>query len=348
MFINSLHRFFLLSLLCLSLGACAGQTHTSQSSASFAESGWSDSDNSWQEAWKELSVQLQKDGLDPQKTQELFARLNTPPSQEPMGEKIKELYSALYLPKAKTEKPAQKRKKAKVKAKKKPVDTLGIPGPWFNGVVTKANAQKCLDFIQANYSAFARAERRYGVPAEIAAALLFVETRLGTYMGRQNAFFSLASMSVTRQPRHIASYLDSLPGMRDHQVWMRVRMEDKARWAYSELKALLTYCFDNGIDPYSIPGSLYGAIGMCQFIPSNLPLFAVDGDMDGVTDIFKAPDAIASLSNYLCENGWRRGLPLSGQVNVLMRYNKMKKYAYTILALAKTMEQLEQQKEHKA
>lgn len=337
-----LRRFFLLALLCLCLGACASSSDSLQSSRTVTYG----ADLSWQETWQDLSVRLQKDGLDPQKTQELFARLNTPPSPVPMGEKVKELYSALYLPKAKPDKPAPKAKK-KGKAKKKPADKLGIPGPWFDGIVTKANARKCLDFIQNNYSAFARAERRYGVPAEVAAALLFVETRLGTYMGREKAFFSLASMAVTRSPRNIEGYLDSLPGMRKHQVWMRVRMEDKAQWAYTELKALLAYCFANGIDPYDIPGSLYGAIGMCQFMPSNIPLFAVDGDRDGVIDIFDAPDAIASLCNYLCENGWRKGLPLSGQVKVLMRYNKMKKYAYTILALAKTMEQLEQKEGRK-
>jgi len=343
-----LRRFFLLSFLCICLGACAGRTDSLTDKA-FTDSGWSyGTELSWQDAWQALSAQLQKDGLDPQKTQELFASLTTPPSPIPMGEKVKELYSALYIPKAKPAKPAPKaKKKSKGKAKKKPADRLGIPGPWFDGIVTKTNARKCLDFIQNNFSAFARAERRYGVPAEVAAALLFVETRLGTYMGRENAFFSLASMAVTRSPRNIEGYLDSLPGMRKHQVWMRVRMEDKAQWAYTELKALLTYCFANGMDPYSIPGSLYGAVGMCQFMPSNIPLFAVDGDRDGVIDIFAAPDAIASLCNYLCENGWRKGLPLSGQVKVLMRYNKMKKYAYTILALAKTMEQLEQKEDRR-
>jgi membrane-bound lytic murein transglycosylase B len=179
------------------------------------------------------------------------------------------------------------------------------------------------------------------VPASVGAALLFVETRLGKHTGRENAFYSLASMSTKFPVENIMGYVDSLTDAQEHSAWVESRMEEKSEWAYKELKALLTYCDENGLDPHSIPGSVYGAIGMCQFIPTSISRFAEDGNGDGIIDLFNASDSILSLSRYLSLNGWRKGLTLDGQVKVLMRYNKMLKYAHTILALARTIENLD-------
>ena len=108
------------------------------------------------------------------------------------------------------------------------------------------------------------------------------------------------------------------------------------RW----FKALLSYCYANGIDPLEVKGSVYGAIGLCQFMPSNISLYAVDGNGDGIIDLFTVDDAVDSLSNYLRRNGWKSGLSLERQTRVLRSYNAMDIYAHTILALAKTIRQL--------
>jgi membrane-bound lytic murein transglycosylase B len=278
--------------------------------------------------WMQLSRKLEKDGLDARRTQLLFGSLQNPPSHLPMGTKVKELYSNAFLPK--TTKP----KTTSVETK------LGIPGPWFKGVVTTANARLCKDFLKKYSYAFAMEEQRYGVPAEVIAALLFVETRLGTYIGKHNAFFMLASMSVIRRPESIPEYLDTLPGSHQKLVWIRQKMETKADWAYTELKALLNYCYSNALDPLSVKGSLYGAIGLCQFMPSNLARYGADGDNDGRINVFSAPDAIASAGRYLQKNGWKQGLNVAGQTKILRTYNAMDIYAHTILALAKTTKQL--------
>lgn len=278
--------------------------------------------------WQELSERLTADGLDAEKTAALYEKLS-PPSPVPMGVKVRELYTNKFLAKQKT-RPRQKNFSTK----------LGIPGPWFKGVVTRANALRCKAFIKEYAPAFALAESRYGIPPEIGAALLFVETRLGSYLGKESAFFSLSSMTVTKAPADISEYLGKLPGSMERLPWIQERMEQKAEWAYTELKALLEYCFENGLDPLTLSGSLYGAIGLCQFMPSNISLCAADGDGDGRIDIFQAPDAIASLSHYLKMHGWKPGLNLHAQVKVLRRYNAMNIYAHTILALAKTIRQL--------
>jgi membrane-bound lytic murein transglycosylase B len=46
-------------------------------------------------------------------------------------------------------------------------------------------------------------------------------------------------------------------------------------------------------------------MGQTQFIPSSYLAYAVDFDGDGRRDIWKsAPDALASIANYLKGNGW--------------------------------------------
>ena len=176
---------FLLGSLCLAISACAPAEQAKSSPLVHSETLGS---------WEGLSLRLQKDGFDAEKTEKLFADVGMPPSLSPMGTKIRELYSNKFLPKPK---PKTKPTSAS-KRKKSPPSSLGIPGPWFKGTVTRANALKCKEFITSNSKAFTEAEKKYGVPAEVGAALLFVETRLGTFLGRQNAFYALASMSVKR------------------------------------------------------------------------------------------------------------------------------------------------------
>ena len=285
----------------------------------------------WKATWNQLALKLQADGLDTELINNLFSRIDSPPSLVPMGTKITELYTNHFLPK-------------KNKHKVTPFETeLGIPGPWFKGVVSSQNAMLCKKFIDDNASAFALAELSSGVPQEVAAALLFVETRLGTYVGKDNAFLMLAGMSVSRNPMDFTAYLDKLSGSYDHIEWIRQKMESKADWAYAELKALLDYCFSNNIDPLQVPGSIYGAIGLCQFMPSNIARRAVDGNKDGRIDLFSPDDAVSSLSNYLQKSGWKDGIDLEKQIKVLRSYNAMTIYARTILALAETIRRLDGQ-----
>ena len=322
----------LLGFLTLALAACSAKQPQRTPALTDAQVerfdiGYS-SASSWRDAWQRLSAKLQQDGLDADRTSELFAKLDMPPSPIPMGVKVKELYSNKFLP------------KPKVRPQKAFETKLGIPGPWFKGVVTAANARTCRAFMDKHAVAFARAELNYGVPSEVAAALLFVETRLGGYLGKHNAFYMLASMAVTRNPADIPEYIDKLQGADRQLPWIREKMIVKADWAYSELKALLSYCYANGIDPLKIKGSIYGAIGLCQFMPTNIPRYAVDGNGDGVIDLFTVDDAVASLSNYLRRNGWKPGLSVTKQTRVLRSYNAMEIYAHTILALAKTIRQV--------
>ncbi len=270
-------------------------------------------------AWIPLYDRLRQDGLDGPDLPVVFAAMPDP-SPDPMGRKIRELYRSAFAPKPRPAKPGVR------PAKPRPA--------VYPGVITDANAKKCQDFIAANRAAFDYAESTFGVPKEIAVSLLFVETRLGTFLGKGKAFYMLASMASSRDPGQIPDVIASLPDADTRQDWIRSRMVQRSDWAYKELVALLKNVRSSGIDPLTMPGSIYGAVGLCQFMPSNIEHYGADGDGDGVINLFTVPDAVASLSNYLKMHGWKPELSRTRQQQILKSYNRVNIYANTILGLA--------------
>ena len=245
----------------------------------------------------------------------LLATLSATPTQSPMGRKMRELYNRKFFPKPPSTAPA---------------------ALYYKGVLTDANVQLCRQFVAQNKRAFDQAEARFGVPSSIAVSLLFVETRLGKVLADvpENAFYTLASMAVTRQPSDIPDWLPRMPGYQEHLDWFAEIMPKRADWAYKEVKALVEHMLRDNIDPHHLPSSIYGAVGLCQFMPSNIAMYGADGDGDGKVDLFTIPDAVASLSNYLAKHGWKSGLPRTRQHQLLMAYNHAAIYANTILALS--------------
>jgi membrane-bound lytic murein transglycosylase B len=84
----------------------------------------------------------------------------------------------------------------------------------------------------------------------------------------------------------------------------------------------------------SIRGSIYGAIGLCQFMPSNVFSYGVDADHDGRIDPFTKADALHSIANYLYGHGWRAGMNREDQHRVIFDYNNSTAYANTVLIVA--------------
>ena len=189
-------------------------------------------------AWLPLYQRLRADGLDGPDLPALFASMGTP-SQDPMGRKIKELYTKAFAPKPKPTPPSSK------------PTTPARPKPLvYPGVITAENVEKCRAFLEANKPAFDYAERTFGVPRQISVSLLFVETRLGTFLGKEKAFYTLASMASSRRPEAISTYVAQLPGSTaaDRQSWIQQRMEQRSDWAYKELVALLKNIRSSGED----------------------------------------------------------------------------------------------------
>ena len=271
--------------------------------------------------WQDLRERLAQDGVAGARVDALLATLPAIPTQSPMGRKMLALYKKAFFPKPRIQKT-----------------------DYYKGVVTKANAQTCLDYLHSHRAAFEAARTRYGVPCEIAVALLFVETRLGTVLADvpENALYTLASMAVSRTPDMISQWLPKMRGVKKRMAWLEKKMPGRADWAYNEVRALIRYMLDNDIAPENMPSSIYGAVGLCQFMPSNIAIYGADGDGDGRIDLFTIEDATASLACYLAKHGWKACISLDNMHALLMKYNHSKVYANTILALAELITAQEQ------
>jgi membrane-bound lytic murein transglycosylase B len=142
-------------------------------------------------------------------------------------------------------------------------------------------------------------------------------------------------MAVSKKPDQIPGWLAKLPEDHvQHMDWIEDLMQKRSEWAYKEVRALVAYVRKHHLDMTAIPGSYYGAIGYCQFMPTNIEPYGVDSDGKGMIDLFAMSDAIASVANYLAKHGWKPGMSREAQHKVLRTYNHVDIYPNTILALA--------------
>ncbi len=309
------------AFLVVALGACAG------CSAPRSEAGTPPPVSPGAEipalpdAWKPLAARLDADGLYTPEVARALGSIGPTPSQDPMGRKIRELYTSAFL-----------------KTEKKPEPGTARPAPpVYPGVITPESVSLCRTYLETHKAAFDGAEARYGVPREIAVALLYVETRLGAFLGKEKAFTTLAGMAASTDPGHIPQYLEKLPGAETRTAWIQDKMRQRSDWAYKELAAFIRHTRAGKLDPLSMPGSIYGAVGLCQFMPSNIAPYGADGDGDGVINLFVPADAAASLSKYLVRHGWKSDAPRAKRHAVLKTYNRLNIYAETILRLAEAV-----------
>jgi len=207
----------------------------------------------------------------------------------------------------------------------------------YRGFLTNQTINRALAFARENRALLQQATSRHQVPMEIIVSILLVETRLGDETGQHFAFNRLASMAACRDLEIVRPYLALDLVTAENEAFLRRHSREKADWAYEELKALLLYARREGIDPISLRGSMYGAIGLCQFMPSNLLVFGIDADGDGRLDPFSKPDAMHSIANYLRCHGWRDDLDRESQRKVIFAYNHSTIYVNTVLAIAERM-----------
>ncbi len=144
-----------------------------------------------------------------------------------------------------------------------------------------AYVRKGKSFIAANQATFDSAQQEFGVPQEVVAGIIAIESDFGSNAGSTLIFNALYS---------------------------RLKQWPEEKWLgqANNLVALATYCFEYRLDCYNIKGSYAGAIGMVQFMPNSLLAYGIDGDKDGVVDLSKPADAIPSAANFLKAHGWQK------------------------------------------
>lgn len=142
-----------------------------------------------------------------------------------------------------------------------------------------------VEFIAAHREAFERAEQVYGVPPEVIAAILGVETRFGQIKGNHRVLDSLSTLAF-HHPR-------------------------RGKFFRGELAAFLEISWNQQVEPDELVGSYAGAMGYPQFIPTSYMAYAVDFNDDGKRNLWTDPvDAIGSIGNYFAEHRWQAGVPI--------------------------------------
>ena len=143
------------------------------------------------------------------------------------------------------------------------------------------------EFIKLYKEDLKKAEDLYGVPAEIIASIIGIETRYGRITGNIRVLDSLMTLSFN-YPR-------------------------RSKFFKIQLEEFLLLSREEGFDPESLEGSIAGAMGYGQFMPDSYRKYAVDFDSDGVRDILTNPvDAIGSVANFLSKKGgWKPNTPIA-------------------------------------
>ncbi len=265
-----------------------------------------------QSEWGPLVRRLEADGFDRSRMEALFARPEVRFDPQVMARKMNALLDV---------KLSQDQPKA---------EAPEIYVSYLNPLLL----MQAKSFLEDQHSALREVRSRYDVPEEILVALLLVETKLGRTIGTKGALTTLSSMALAGDFALVAPLIERRDISPQLALWLRWRTAQKSAWAYKELKALLVYAKAAGFDPASIPGSVYGAIGICQFMPTNAVRYGADLDGDGRVDLFSVADALLSTARYLKANGWKANLPREGQLAVLYRYNHSHTYTRTIMAVA--------------
>ncbi|GBU14917.1 murein transglycosylase [Polaromonas sp.] len=151
--------------------------------------------------------------------------------------------------------------------------------------------QAGINFWHANQNALERAEKQYGVPAEIIVGIIGVETIYGRNTGSFRVLDALSTLAFDYPAAH-------------------PRVQERSDYFKGELTQFLIQESHKNDDPFERKGSYAGAMGMPQFMPSSWVKYAVDFDGDGVIDLWNSPaDAIGSVANYLNAYGWKPGMP---------------------------------------
>jgi membrane-bound lytic murein transglycosylase B len=154
--------------------------------------------------------------------------------------------------------------------------------PWYEFRTIFVNPKRIaggVTFWDSHAETLARARRDFGIPEEIIAAVIGVETFYGAQAGRHRVLDALTTLAF-EYPKRAGFFRD-------------------------ELEQYLLLGREQNADVLNIKGSYAGAIGIPQFMPSSYRRYAVDYDNDGKVDLSgSTADAIGSVANYLKSYGW--------------------------------------------
>jgi len=152
-----------------------------------------------------------------------------------------------------------------------------MPFDRFMGLfVNDKRVSDGVEFFKEHKRLLFEVEKRFGVNPCVVVAILSIETNFGRIKLKNNCLNSLYSLALYSR---------------------------RKKYFLSELESYIVYTYRHKIDPFKVKGSITCALGIAQFMPSNVDRYGVDFNGDGLS-LDELPDAAASVANYLKEHGW--------------------------------------------
>ncbi|MBR9727063.1 lytic murein transglycosylase [Shewanella intestini] len=145
--------------------------------------------------------------------------------------------------------------------------------------VTESRVNQGRKLLKKHHDLLQQLTKKYGVPGQYIVAFWGLETNFGGYKGKMPILNSLATLAC--DPRRSKYFTQEL----------MQALKLKEKYHFSDEKMV---------------GSWAGAMGHTQFMPTNYAKYAVDGDGDGIADLWNSTtDALTSAANFLQHLGWK-------------------------------------------
>lgn len=166
---------------------------------------------------------------------------------------------------------------------------------YFNRAVTDWRIETGKKLYKKHKKQLDQITQKYGIPGRYLIAFWGMETNYGGYTGNTKIIESLATLAYDNRRTQFFS----------KQLMAALKIIDQGHVKANQMK-----------------GSWAGAMGQCQFMPSNYLKYAIDGDQDGKKDLWKSlPDVFNSMGHFLNELGWQKGENWGREVKLPKKFN---------------------------
>ena len=162
---------------------------------------------------------------------------------------------------------------------------------YLDSAVSDTRVRNGRAALRDNRRVLSEIEARYGVEAEVVAAIWGLESAYGAFRGDTPIIEALATLAFDGR---------------------------RGRFFEQQLIAALKIIQSGDVRPRDMRGSWAGAMGHTQFIPTSYLSYAEDFRRDGKRDIWAddPTDALASTAGYLKNFGWTKGQPWGVEVRL--------------------------------
>jgi len=162
---------------------------------------------------------------------------------------------------------------------------------YLDSAVSDSRVRNGRAALRDNRRVLTEIEARYGVEAEVVAAVWGLESAYGSFRGDTPIIEALATLAFDGR---------------------------RGRFFEQQLIAALKIIQSGDVRPRDMRGSWAGAMGHTQFIPTSYLSYAEDFRGDGRRDIWAddPTDALASTAGYLKAFGWTKGQPWGVEVRL--------------------------------